>query len=344
MYQGLVQPVLGSLRAVREHVNFSSDLRGSAGAHGVFTFDPASGGGRYTKIGTSVDLSEWRIIDHCAAITRAYAIFERFFLVLVEQYIWDIARVRTFGELNERLRETILKNVGRFLGDHDKERYSDINPAEVIREIHEAMEGKLGYEISGDVIIRQEQNLRVEEIVRILSSIGFEDVEGWLKRHPLTKEFFESFDAWSNTISSQQREIIKYRNEAAHGLVEEVLGADVLIEFTYFLEVMCKVMCELVTRERMKIEESCKRVSEIGHVSERFSNNVCIVRSDGGFFWVGQRIYLVNDNRCRESQILEIQLEDSPYDKLICLYGPVEVGLRLDVVPGKRDRVLWLAK
>lgn len=88
MFDALLEQSLKGLDAVKRHIEWSDFIRsllakqqivcGNASApcfdvNAIYSIAPAN--------------SEWRIIDHCSAVTRLYAIYERFVHELLREFL-----------------------------------------------------------------------------------------------------------------------------------------------------------------------------------------------------------------------------------------------------------------
>jgi len=70
------------------------------------------------------------------------------------------------------------------------------------------------------------------ELKRLFGHCGLLEIESWVAKHSAIKDFFRLSHVFSETAESELKQIVEYRNEAAHGEVDQVLGTDVLIEVT----------------------------------------------------------------------------------------------------------------
>jgi len=74
----------------------------------------------------------------------------------------------------------------------------------------------------------------------------------------------------SETAESELRQIVDYRNAAAHGDVDEVLGAELLVEFTEFMEALCESIVDFIQYDTLRRAKELGKAKVIDHVSERF--------------------------------------------------------------------------
>ena len=88
MHTALLERSIELLDAVRKHVSFSVKLRNQF-AHRSFGCKAYGGECAEVKqiVDDAADATGWRVIDHCAAITRAYALFEYFVMQILRDYL-----------------------------------------------------------------------------------------------------------------------------------------------------------------------------------------------------------------------------------------------------------------
>ena len=103
----------------------------------------------------------------------------------------------------------------------------------------------------------QEQNLRLPELQRFMSACGIDGTSSWIEQHRSVKSFFSSGDRLTASAESQLVELIKYRNDAAHGSIDisDILHQNVLIEFCEFVDVLCEALTERVQLSGLKLLE-----------------------------------------------------------------------------------------
>ena len=180
MHTALLDRSLEALGAVRRHVSFSANLRSQitqpafgCKAEGEKCFDITA------LLGDAADATSWRVIDHCAAITRTYALFESFVLQLLQEYLLFLSGSYTLTALGPEFRLKYTRGLGQILLDQDKQRYSYIDIGMLIAGANEAITDTAGYQIQPEALLRNEQNLRMTELHRLFSQCGLSGIEAW---------------------------------------------------------------------------------------------------------------------------------------------------------------------
>jgi hypothetical protein len=110
---------------------------------------------------------EWRVYDHCAVVTRLYAIYERFVEDLVRDWLVLLPGLFSrYSELEETIRNTSQIGVERLLLDLRKNRYKHLSIEEVIRGLFHGATDETEYELLPDAFLFHEQNLRKDDHCR----------------------------------------------------------------------------------------------------------------------------------------------------------------------------------
>lgn len=331
MHNALLDRCIEAIGAVRKHISFSANLRNQIAAP---SFGCKAGGDKCFDIqqilGVSADATNWRVIDHCAAITRSYALFESFVLQVLREYLAFLSGAYTLSTLGADFKSKYTRGIGQILLDQDKQRYQNLNIASVISAAHEAITDKAGYHLQPEALLRAEQNLRMPELQRLFSQCGLLELEAWITSHSAIKEFFAAQSRLSDTAASELKQIVNYRNEAAHGDVDDVLGADVLIEFTQFFEALCRSIVDFIQYDTLRRAKELGRATVVGIISERFSEDIVIAKVSNATLSVGDGLYVFGKGMTMMAEVKSIQLNDIALPTAI-IASETDVGLRIGV-------------
>lgn len=331
MYNALLDRSIEALSAVRKHVAFSANLRqtmstSDLGCHAEG--EKCFGIGQV--LGGAADATSWRVIDHCAAVTRSYALFESFVLQILREYLAFLSRSYTFSALGADFKAKYTRGVGQILLDQDKQRFQDLDVASVIVAASEAISDKAGYQLQPEALLRAEQNLRMTELRRLFGQCGLSGVEAWIGSHAEVAKFFATQSRLSQTAGSELKQIVEYRNEAAHGDVDDVLGAEVLVEFTQFFEALCRSIVDYVQYDTLRRAKEVGRATVIGTISERFREDVVVAKIANAVLSTGDELYVFGRGLTMVAQVRSIQLNNVDVNKAD-IAQETEVGLRIGV-------------
>jgi hypothetical protein len=330
MHGALLARSLENLEAIRKHVIFSSSLREvvahpNYGCQGNPVCAVPSG-----AFSISPDPTSWRIIDHCAAVTRSYAVFEMFVSELLREYLVFLAKSYKMSALGADFKRKFTRGVGQMLLDHDKPKYRVDDLQALLSNASDAISDKLGYQIAPEALLRLEQNLRMYELERLFAQCGLMGLKHWINRHQSVEHFFASESRLSDTAESELREIVEYRNTAAHREVADVLAPKLLVEIVDFFKVLCKTTTDLVTYDTLKRAKDLGAIDVVGSVIHTYRDNVIIVKVRNQDLNVGESLYAFEKGAVLITEIRGIQLEGTPHNYLR-IDGEKEIGLQIGV-------------
>jgi hypothetical protein len=278
---------------------------------------------------------EWEIYDRSAVVTRLYAIYERF----VEDLISDWLRllpdlVPCYSDLDEKIQNTHREGIGRLLIDIKKNRFQHLSIEQVVRGLSCGITDIGKYDLLPEAFLLQEQNLRKEVLETILKNAGLDEAWKWIINHKEIKCFIDEVRDNQNTAERELKQLVDYRNEAAHGSVDEILGKQELLELSDFVEALCKSLTDLVTYNIILLQAKQEVVREIGKITEWFKKpQAGIAKVKEVTLTVGESVFLVlvNDRLscCYSAKIESIQLDGISHDRAD-ITSEAEVGLKFD--------------
>ncbi|MCC3421903.1 MAG: hypothetical protein JGK28_29450 [Microcoleus sp. PH2017_07_MST_O_A] len=278
---------------------------------------------------------EWEIYDRSAVVTRLYAIYERF----VEDLISDWLRlmpdlVPRYSDLDEKIQNTHREGIGRLLIDLKKNRFQHLSVEQVVQGLSCGITDSGKYELLPDAFLLHEQNLRKDVLEKVFKNAGIDEAWKWVINYKEIKYFLQEFRDNQNTAEGELKQLVDYRNEAAHGVVDEILGTQELLESSDFVEALCKSLADLVTYNIILIQTKQEVVMEIGQITEWFKKpQAGVAKVKEVTLSVGKSVFLVlvNDelSYCYSAKIESIQLNDLSQNR-VEIASETEVGLKFD--------------
>jgi hypothetical protein len=278
---------------------------------------------------------EWEIYDRCAVVTRLYAIYERF----VEDLISDWLRlmpdlVPRYSDLGEKIQNTHREGIGRLLIDIKKNRFQHLSVEKVVQGLSCGITDTGKYELLPDAFLLHEQNLRKEALETVLKNAGIDEAWKWVINHKEIKYFVEEVRGSQNTAEGELKQLVDYRNKAAHGSTDEILGTQELLDLGDFVEALCKSLADLVTYNIILRQIDRGLVREIGKISEWFPKpQAGVAKVQKVILTVEERVFLllVNDklSYCYAAKVESIQLYGISHNH-VEITSEEEVGLKFD--------------
>ena len=331
MHTALLERCVEAIGAVRKHISFSNMMRQKIGAMSLVCKAEAEKCFNVDEmLSYAPDATNWKVIDHCSAVTRIYALYESFVLQVLREYLVFLSGSYSFSDLGADFKAKYTRGIGQILLDQDKQRYQALDIDSVLNAAGDALAGRAGYQLQPEALIRAEQNLRMPELQRLFSHCGLSGIEGWINAHAAMKSFFADQSRLSETAASELKQIVEYRNEAAHGEVDDVLGADVLIEISHFFEAMCQSIVDFVQHDTLRRAKEIGRVQVVGVISEKFSRGIVVAKVSNAEISVNDPLYVYGDGVAMLVSVQSVRLNGDDVSKAI-VAEEVEVGLAIGV-------------
>ncbi|MEG4276296.1 MAE_28990/MAE_18760 family HEPN-like nuclease [Microcoleus sp. MON1_C1] len=278
---------------------------------------------------------EWEIYDRSAVVTRLYAIYERF----VEDLISDWLRrmpdlVPRYSDLRVEIQNTHREGIGRLLIDIKKNRFQHLSVEKVVQGLSWGITDTGKYELLPDAFLLHEGNLRKEVLETVLKNAGIKEPWKWIINHKEIKYFVEEVRGSQNTAEGELKQLVDYRNKAAHGSTDEILGTQELLDLADFVEALCKSLANLVTYNIILLQSDRGLVREIGKITEWFPKpQAGVAKVQEVTLTVEERVFLVlvNDelSYCYAAKVESIQLNDISHNH-VEITSEEEVGLKFD--------------
>ncbi len=278
---------------------------------------------------------EWKIYERSAVVTRLYAIYERF----VEDLISDWLRrmpdlVPRYSDLGEKIQNTHREGIGRLLIDIKKNRFQHLSVEKVVQGLSCGITDTGKYELLPDAFLLHEQNLRKDVLETVLRNAGIDDGWKWVINHKEIKYFVEEIRGSQNTAEGELKQLVDYRNEAAHGSTDQILGTQELLDLGNFVEALCKSLADLVTYHIILRQKHIGMVREIGEITEWLPKpQAGVAKVKEVILTVGEDVclVLVNDklSYCYSAKIESIKLNDISHSR-VEITSEGEVGLKFD--------------
>lgn len=260
-------------------------------------------------------LVQWRIYDHCAAITRLYAVYEQFVADIVAEWLGMLPTLyEQYTDLPDTVRVGHRVGVASILGKIPGARYRHLSEDGVLRGIYNGVTGSGAYELLVDAFLIDEQNLRAEVLIKLFSRIGVPDAWRWVCQHGDVDRFLGEVRGYSNTAESELGSFVFYRNVAAHGDVSDILSVDELGKVAQFLVCTCNALSELLMKSAVDRLSVLGRTRRVGRVIREFRDCVVGARIEpGASIQAGDEVVILRDRSCFKVRIESIEVDHTPY-------------------------------
>ncbi len=236
---------------------------------------------------------EWQVIDHCASITRLYALYEQFIEEIIREHVDFLPDVYPkYSDLPECIRRQHRTGAGQIL-----QKWSSTSPAyahlaetTIAGGLVDGLRAAPQYRLLKDAFLLDPENYRSNALDKLFRLIGFENTIGFIQKHPDVVEFISDRFGDQATINGTLDQFVQYRNEAAHGSVNSILSSAELLVYVDFVSVVCKAITDMVLRRVLKLKIDVGHCERLGVVIREFSNQISGVRCDVANWQVGEHV------------------------------------------------------
>jgi hypothetical protein len=134
---------------------------------------------------------------------------------------------------------------------------------------------------------------------------------------------------WTTTAENELKQFVQDRNDAAHGVVDEVLSVTRIIEMSELVEALCVAIGEMLSWQVVSRKESNGAASTVGLITERFANGAVVAKMRNVEFQIGDRFYVCGASCCYPAVVKSIRLNGVDKDRM-AVTTETEVGLMFD--------------
>ena len=275
---------------------------------------------------------DWQVYDHCAAVTRIYAVYEQFVSDLVGEYVRMLPKLYgKYSDLPLPVTKQHRRGIGHILlklGETGL--YKNIEEEVVVAQLAAGLSGAAGYTLLTEAYFIDRQNLRLEALVRLFGSLGFENAGRFIETHPAILDFMSKERTEGSSVEKELQTFIGYRNEAAHKKVENLLSKDETGAVGRFICSLGYALADLFKYEIYRRHVELKHYSVICKIAEvHYGGRIVIGIPDSGVnLKVGDEIIVWGEKGSRPATIESMQLDGTEVAETAG-DGAREIGFRL---------------
>lgn len=224
------------------------------------------------------DLTYWRIYDHCASVTRLYSVFAAFIEDVLEEWLSLLSQLTPkYEDLDARIRNQHRDGVGVLLSHLERKRYRSLTANQVISGLFQGLNGAATYELLPEAYFSHERNYGPAVLAAVFLNAGVDNLMQWMDGHRLIRGFIVNARGDSTTFEAELRNFLEYRNDAAHGRVDNFLGTEALLQMADFVEVVSAALIERLIEELCRLRERRGETVECGTITEVFARARAVV-------------------------------------------------------------------
>lgn len=293
---------------------------------------------------------------HTAVVVSAYGSYEQFIEACIQQYVGRVEQMcPTFTDLPEALQSNHNRLSYQLIGKLGHSRFAGVvTEASVIANLHSCLTPTGPYRLNYDAIVLHETNLWSTTLADKLTHVGIDKpLKRIRERRAYSGYLAKKLGAASLTASDESafrelNELIQWRNEAAHGDVQNTLSPELLMSILDYLEVLAVAISEVLQVEVWRRQYQQSGIL-LGSPVAVYRNEVVCVELANQRVRVGDiMVALVQgkEHPVTASRILEIQISNRPVVsapnrralKIGCKVGfHAKVNYQYGLIPASRD-------
>jgi len=291
------------------------------------------------RLSPNLDWSEERIFRHRNIVIQLYSIYEWFSEEALTQWLAQLPRNHKFVDLPSHFRNAYRNGISRAIRDIGKGRYKYLDLGDVLEKYSKSVQGDSSWDIVDEALVVHDWNLRRSEFVNLFSGAGLENIWPSLEKSTSIVEFISEIES-DKSLEQMILDLVEYRNDANHGLPDEIIGLEELREWLQFVVAFCKGLAEIIVHRMVAAHVKKNPDAILGLVTEKFSNNIVVVRCDRGEFEVGESLYFLREKDCSVVEIQSIQLDDVDKPRIQVSKEGTEIGLKISAPVAINAQVL----
>lgn len=198
-----------------------------------------------------------------------------------------------------------------------------------------------GWEVIPEAFTYHENNLRKHDLEQLYSPAGLSEAWRYLENYPALQNVLNEEDDDRN-LENIILTLVTYRNDATHRKPDDILSIDELRKWVRYVEVICEGLTSYVRHELLKASRKKNPEIVVGKVSEIFSDNVSVFRSDSGTFNVNDEFYALRPDVHQKVKLLSIQRDDVDVKSFEVTEANTEIGIKTDYPVKKNSDLIFL--
>jgi len=278
-----------------------------------------------------------------SCVTRLYAIYENFVETILSDFLDSIPEISSYASLAAELKSDYRLGISHVLSKIDNERYSHLTHESVVLWYHEALTNQPKYRFVAEALIRHEQNLRLNVLETLLGRIQLSGIRSWLAHNEAVTALYTESESVFEQLDAELKTFVQIRNDAAHGVLDDLQGKDNLERFCELMRSMVIAISSFLHRSLLLLRANAGMARKIGVVTEvlkRSGTFIAQIENDARL-QKGMQIHVLGANYCFLQKIDSIHVNDLDVEDIVAAHQAFEVGLKCAINP-RRNSVLYV--
>lgn len=284
----------------------------------------------------TVDIAYWKAYDHCAAVVRCYATFERFIVNAVDEWVrWSLTYQPVSFLRSEAVRALYESGLAEILRRRTTTRFASLDRARLAQGVTLLYAEPIpaNPSLPLDPFFAAQPNLTLSHVTSLFKAIELGDPQLWVAECAALQELCadEGFG-----VEEELKQLVERRNEAAHGngLPAEILGTNELLARVELFAQLCECLCDfiLVAICRAELGEGLEG-GALGRVTHVWPNASAFeLTATGATIYVDLPVAMLGRSVLILSKIQSIQVEGIPTLGFTDGEG-IALGIRMPYLP-----------
>ena len=263
------------------------------------------------QLGPLPNKLDWQVYDHSASIIRLYAAYEQFVNDLVSEYVRMLPSLyRSVLDLPECISVNHRIGLAQILIKIGSgKQYKDIEETAAIRALSAALGEGTGYSLIPEAFLVDRINYRLDVLAKIWGDLNFAEPARQISNHRAVVQFMKTTRGESDTPQSELENFVKYRNEASHGIPEQILAPDEIKRIGQFLlcvgEALARMVEDGVTERHLHLGNS----TLVANVTEiHYGGKVVVVKMSDCSLKTGDELFISANAGFRRAVVSSLQI------------------------------------
>lgn len=283
-------------------------------------------------------LRDDRVFRHCSVITHLYAVYENFVEAVLSSWLVRLPKYYNFSDLSGSLQNAYRFGIATVIKDIEKRQLRHLSLIDVLNKYICSIKNSTTWQFVPEALTLHERNLRRSEIEKLFSVVGVSDFWGLLQGHhalgPSVTGLFGK-----KALEDVLEDFVTFRNEASHGVPDDILGSDSLRQWKTFTVSLCTAICDILTMKLLNAEKKFNPECVIGNVTEKFSGRIVVAKCRNCTLSVGQNLHFLKSRSVITTTIESLQVNDVDATNVKIENDEIEVGIKTAQAVKKQSQI-----
>lgn len=261
-----------------------------------------------------------RQFNYNSIIISLYGAFERFIENVILTYIESINQiVKEYNNLAEEIKNNHLNLSLLLLSKADHQKYSGVLKKEdIVKNLHSCVNVNNNYTLNKEAFVMHTANFRTQVIDESFRRLNVQNLNKKILNTSSFKQYVIDKEAPNYIIEPLNEEVefslindlTERRNEVAHGLTNEIIKNEILLEYIELFEKYSYGLIEALEKELLNIEINETNV-QLGKITDVFEEgHIVCFETNHIPLKVGSIIVSKTFQNITKGEIISMQLKD----------------------------------